>query len=43
MCATVWKSLLRGYCPANAHRELRDDACLKYGRLLQVDDVSLFL
>lgn len=31
MCATVWKSLLRSYCPAIAHSAMHGDALLKSG------------
>lgn len=41
MCATVWKSLLRGYCPANAHRELHGFACVMDGLSLQLREVDV--
>lgn len=43
MCATVWKNLLRSYCPANAHRELHDYACVKNGPSLQLHEVDMNL
>lgn len=41
VCATVWKSLLRGYCPANAHRELHGFACVVDGLSLRLPDVDM--
>lgn len=41
MCATVWKNLLRSYCPANAHTGLHDYACVKKGPSLQLHEVDV--